>query len=129
MKIIVNSEEEQSLMERFFGLIHEMELIDELEKLDEKTAEEWNDEQYITSLEYEFLRQAFFYPSKIDIDKKEYPLTIEHDNISGQCVACGTITEGTIDGNDITLEEFKDFNSEDTHKTWKCEACYLKERE
>lgn len=127
MKIIVHDEEEWYLLENFFSLIHDLDLIDKLEEIDQKEAMESNDPQYLKSIDWDFLRQTFFMPRKLVFEKSEPPMTIEHDNIQGVCTMCGTYTEGHIDGNEVSYAEFLDYSSEDAHKNWKCETCFFKE--
>ena len=128
MKILVNNSQEKELVEKFFNMIADLDMVEDIEEIDNTLSVESNDEPYLTSLDYEFLRQGFFNP-RILVDSTVYPITIEHDNIQGICTVCGTYTEGHIDGNEVSYSEFLDYNSEEVRKTWKCETCFFKSDE
>lgn len=128
MKILVNNSQEKELVEKFFNMIADIDMIEDIEKIDNTFSVESNEEPYLTSLDYEFLRQGFF-NHRILADSTVYPLTIEGDNIQGVCTVCGTYTEGRIDGNEVSYSEFLDYSSEEVRKTWKCETCFFNSNE
>jgi hypothetical protein len=126
MKIIVSSKQEKDLIKRFLTAMREMDGIDTIISLDAEVAD-GEDEFYFKTDDEKFLEDAIN-SAKIEIDEKIYPLCIEHYQITGTCVICGTQTEGTIDGEDVSYDDYLDMMSPQHLKEWKCESCLEKER-
>ncbi|EIW20731.1 MULTISPECIES: hypothetical protein [Pelosinus] len=125
MKIIVNSENEKKLLERFFEAMHDLDMVEELNEIDQKTC---GDDTYLDSYDEIFLRQAICDVS-VMVDSSVQEIYVEHYNLQGKCVDCGIITEGTIDGEDISYDEWMDKTSDESVKSWKCESCFNKGEE
>lgn len=126
MKIIVHSLEEQTLVETFLEALHE-EMLDHIQTQDMILTAE-GEEPWLGSDDYDFLASGIFY-AKVVVDRTEQPMTIESYNIYGTCSSCGTETNGTIDGCDLSLEEYNYMMRPEAVASWKCETCYFKEED
>lgn len=126
MRIIVNNKAEQTLVEEFLEALHE-ELLGVIRD-HEMTSLTEGEDPWLSDDSYDFLANAI-YNAKVDVSDIEKPMYIESWNIYGTCSTCGAHTEGTIDGEDIDLEEYQRMMSPDSISTWKCETCFMKERE
>ncbi|ARF70706.1 hypothetical protein B7C51_24850 (plasmid) [Paenibacillus larvae subsp. pulvifaciens] len=125
MKIIVNNEDEQNLIQRFIDALNEM-WLNEMESADHKWAHEHNEEPNLGSEEYMFI-DGGLYEAKVEIEPREKPLIVYDDDIiTGECSICGAHTVGTIDGCSIDYEEYLRLTSEESRKIWKCETCWGK---
>ena len=127
MKIIVNNESEQKLLRRFLDLMHDLDGVEEMSKIDDE-FDDANESTYLEGGDALFLERAVL-EAKVVIDNSESPICIEHDNLQGTCAVCGTATDGTIDGDDISYDEWLDYHSESGLKQWKCEGCLNKSEE
>jgi hypothetical protein len=122
MKIIVESEAEKELMGRFLEVINSCDVISsEIQAVDKSFPEE----QLVNSVEYDFIEEGFF-RCKIEVGKTA-PMEQEDTVITGTCIVCGCETEGTVDGDDISYEEYLEYEKQ--RDTWKCENCLNKESE
>lgn len=124
MKVIVSNEQEKSLVHRLLRAIKELDMLDDLEKIDEEfaTAES---PMYLSSAEYTLLRDNLHIFTKIEVDANEKEMSFDDNNIvRGTCVDCGTHTEGFADARTITYKDYLDIMS-DTENT-RCEDCYQK---
>jgi hypothetical protein len=121
MKIIVSSELEKGLVKRFLTAMRDLDMVDELAKSDTECETEYleSDDQYFI--------EDMISNAKIEIDEKVQPLYIENYHITGTCTKCGTFTEGTVDGEDISYDDWMDQTSEEAQKTWLCEDCMNRE--
>lgn len=126
MKIIVHSLEEQTLVETFLEALHE-EMLDHIQTQDMILTAE-GEEPWLGSDDYDFLASGIFY-AKVVVDRAEQSMAIENHNIYGVCTVCGTETNGTIDGGDVSLEEYNYMMRPESVASWKCETCYFKEED
>jgi hypothetical protein len=124
MNIIVHDDNEKKLLERFIDVINSCDGIDSITELDSSLG----DDCILENGDDLFLTDAFN-NAKVEIDKNEYPLCIEHYQITGTCTECGAQTEGTVDGEDVGYSDYLEVMSTENIKTWKCESCINKERE
>jgi hypothetical protein len=123
MKILVNNDKEKELVKRFLIAMRELDGIDGIVELDEKTAD--GDDLYFQADDRLFLEDAIN-NAKVEVNEKVYPLCVEHYHVTGTCVDCGTQTEGTVDGEDISYEDYLEMTSPERLKEWKCESCQNK---
>lgn len=124
MKIIVNNDSEKKLLRRFLDAMHDLDGIEALTKMDG----EYDDKPCLEGDDELFLRQAI-YEATVVVDDTVPQICVEHWNLQGACVVCGGATDGTIDGDDISYDEWLDYTSESGRKSWKCEGCYGKAEE
>ncbi|WP_110955739.1 hypothetical protein [Anaerosinus massiliensis] len=111
MKIIVSSEAEKELMQRFIEFFNDCEAVEHIEKLDNESK----GNAALSYEEYRFIENGI-YNCKVEVDESVYPLTHEHDIISGICSKCGEKTEGTYDHNDVSYAEYLEYNSKEIQK-------------
>lgn len=122
MKIIVNNEREEKMIKAFAELIESDSFLELIQKEDKETAKLDGEEPMLSEYEYDFLCSAFVHV-KTEVNCGVYPITIHNSYLTGHCSRCSTYTEGTIDGGDITLEEYENWIND--RKNWKCESCML----
>jgi hypothetical protein len=120
MKIIVSSEAEKELIKRFLSAMYDLDIIDELVKIDNDCGD---GDTYLKSGDALFLREAMNDAAIVVGDAS--PLYVEHYNLTGTCVNCGTVTEGTTDGDDISYDDWLEQTSDERMKNWKCETCAI----
>lgn len=118
MVILVNNEKEKGLLEYFCDYLGDCGL-DILEEKDEEIGKDFSSE------DYRFLSNEFVSP-KILVDPKVYPLTTQDDVCIGHCATCGQYIQGTIDGGDVTYEEYLEHKEKDDNGQLYCEDCWNK---
>jgi len=119
MKIIVRSKAEKTLIEKFLELMHS-------EDLDILTSDVCLDEYKLNSTDLVFLENGMLC-AKIEVDNSVEAM--EHDDsiIYGYCSKCDEPTCGTIDGSNVSYEEYLDYLDES--KDWLCESCFQEREE
>lgn len=110
MKIIVASEAEKELMQRFLSIISTSDIISNVVK-------DIDDEKLVSSEEYHFIENGF-YDCMLEVGQTN-SMTQEHTIISGICIVCGSYFEGIADGGDINYDEYAEYQKEDMY----CEDC------
>lgn len=125
MKILVNNQTEANLVETFLMALRE-EMLDSIQTIDHANAS--TSGFYLSSEDYEFLEDGVYH-AEIVINDTVREMSIEPYNITGVCVKCGIVTDGTIDGNLITYQEFLDMLTTASQESWLCESCWYKRLE
>lgn len=120
MKIIVSSEKEKVLLNKFVEFMQGGG-IDDIEDI-------FQDEQYgfnISSSDISFLTSGFN-GCVVEIGKTS-PLTIDDSEVTGICGICGEVLSGTIDGDDLSMDEYEDFKELCNSSNVRCEDCFRSE--
>lgn len=125
VKIIVQNEKEKDLINKFLDMMING-VLDQVSEIDYKQSIEDGENPFLNSDEYLFLDNGFYW-SDIIVNDTEKPMIIHPSNITGECVGCGSNTEGTLDGYDIDYEEYLKLNSKEVRENWLCENCMVKE--
>lgn len=115
MKIIVATELEKTLIEKFIDQVNLGEQLDQLEDVENDGL----DSVEITIIENGFLE------AKVELGKTD-EMSIDDSHLFGTCTTCGAHTEGTIDGDDITYDDWIAYNLKESLATWECESCINK---
>ena len=121
MKIIVSSEAEKTLIKNFLELVHDEDL-----GLLLSNACERLEEYELNHIDLDFIENGLFY-AKIEVDPKVEAMEQSDDVMEGNCCVCGAKTCGTIDGDDVSYEEYLHFI--DRPDEWYCESCFKKRNE
>lgn len=121
MKIIVANEQEKALIKRFLKAMKELDGVDTIVELDTETAS--GDEQYFEGDDRIFLEDAISY-AVVEVDETVSDICVEHHHLTGTCSVCGTQTEGTEDGDDISYADYLEMTSPEAMKEWKCYECW-----
>lgn len=116
MKIIVSSEAEKELMQRFINVVQTSDIISDAIK-------DFDNENTITSDELYFIENGFC-DCELEI-AKTYPMTQEHTVINGYCKGCGSEINGLVDGGDVSYEEYLEYLDKELY----CEDCLKRESE
>jgi hypothetical protein len=123
MKIIVQNETEQNLIQRFIKVFEELDVMEDIETIDNECAEP---DPYLQSDEYRLIRDDLS-QWIVKIDESIPEMTFGDDTlIRGKCTGCGVVTEGTTDGDAPTYLEYLESRTPERQSTWKCETCYNK---
>jgi len=120
MIITVNNEEEKILVEKLLVALHD-EMLDAIEEIDNRTAGVVG--YYLLSNEYDFLRDGI-HNASVNINSTIREMAIEACNITGTCSKCGVLTEGTIDGNMVTYQDYLNYQTVEAEESWLCESCW-----
>lgn len=127
MQITVNSEAEKQLLDRFLEFLND-EGFGVIEDYDHVESIKHKEDSQFSSDEYQFLLNGLYY-AKVIVNDRVDPMCIEHHVITGVCVKCETVTDGTIDGEDIPYHDYVEMMSPEAVKSWKCETCWYKSLE
>lgn len=125
MRVIVQNEAEKRLLQKFFDYLNETG-IEDMEKDDiDEWAEERVDEMWLSSDEWNLMRDNFGKYTNIVIDPKESEMYFDGDEmITGTCHKCAKRTVGTIDGDAISYSEYLRLNSPEVQQHWYCDTCW-----
>lgn len=131
MKIIVGSDNEAKLIRQFILGIHELGIIDFMEKQDGE-CNKFPKEQYLNTDDYRALEEAISGEQiSIEVDLSEEGIYYEEDDfVVGTCSVCKGETSGRMDGLDrLTYDDYQHMMSPEGMKGWKCEDCFGKDRD
>ncbi len=110
MKIIVKSNAEKELMEKFLKELKSSDIVHEISK-----------DAKLTDDEGSFIFNGFFY-SKVEIGDTDSML-INSDEFEGICCECGESTRGVRNRDILSLDEYREYSSENYKKDWRCNSC------
>ncbi|MEV2910683.1 hypothetical protein ABNF65_19235 [Paenibacillus larvae] len=123
MKITVNNADEQKLIQQFLDALHDH--LSEVEDADNKLSSKYSVQPYLGNHEYNLVHENL-QEIKVEIDRKEKPLTFDDDDIiTGECSICGKHTIGTINEAPLPYAEYVWLTSEESRKDWRCESCFI----
>lgn len=102
MKIIVNSEREKEIIDKFTDFLADWTDGDKMEELLKHAGYEFE------SHELDLIQLAFHQVNP-EVDEKEYPIYLQSDNLYGECKYCGGQWHGIEDVSVVTVDEYEHF--------------------
>jgi len=125
MKIIVSSEKEKELMERFIEQIYDGDLLPTWFSKDLDEAIKHYGNEAIDSTDADFITNGFREAALFVGPTIEFQ---QEDNIlNGTCHKCNSYVEGTEDGDPISYDDYLEWQIKISENELECIKCYFGE--
>lgn len=100
MQIIVNSKREQEIITLFTEFVSDWFDSNQMKDILKHAGYEFKPH------ELELIQTGVYY-ANIKVDKKEHPVYLQSDNLTGQCKYCGGLWQGIEDEHEVEVGEYE----------------------